>query len=312
MISHALTGASLTGIIVKKPTRKQLVLGGLLALVPDIDTFVVVLGREYYLEYHRVVLHSFVVMLLLAPLLAWILSYRSWFRFGQGLLVTILALSSHLILDTMTSWGTALLFPILDFRYALNIVFMFDLWYPLLMAGLITYVHIKNKDRTFYLAASFLGTSYFVLSFLMKQHSQDLFRRELKQRNIETSNSILMVAQPRSPFTWAALVATNDTVYYGVKPHFSNSFNRFESRPITPETANLIKASETKSVLEFKKFAQYPWVEYQEKNEGPSYRWLDLSKEISGIERSNLNFSMRVDFDHAGNIIYEGFNTPKK
>ncbi|MBK7892041.1 MAG: metal-dependent hydrolase [Bdellovibrionales bacterium] len=312
ILSHGLTGAILTGIVVKNPSRKQMLIGAGLALIPDIDTVAALWGREYYLEYHRVVMHTIFFVVLASPLLAWGLSKRGWFTFGSGLVVSSLAMVSHLFLDLMTSWGTAVLYPVQETRHAGNVVFMFDVWYPIWCGSLLFLSHRKKCQRFGFTVAFFLSMGYFLMAYISKEFSTTQFEAAIQKAEKGAVKDLFLVAQPWSPFTWAGFATAESKVYYSVKGHFSNQFETLKTVAILPESQELWDLQNHSEVIKFKRFARLPWVEMVNENGIKSYRWIDLSKEVSGIERSNKNFGVRIDINSQGEIVYQGFTYPSK
>lgn len=312
ILSHGFTGAILTGALVKNPTRKQVLIGAGLALLPDMDTIAALWGRQYYFEYHRVIFHSIFFAILASLLLAWFFSKKGWFTFVQGTVISFLAILSHLFLDGMTSWGTAIFYPLSNVRYAGNVVFMFDVWYPFWCAVLLYFCIHKKVNRAIYMLAFVLSACYFLMAFTSKVMSKISFEEQVNKNIKGTVSDIFLVAQPWSPWTWAGFAVDESKIYYAVKPHFSNTFESFKSVDRMPESAELRELQNNTEVINFKTFARLPWVELVDDNGIKSYRWIDLSKEVSGIEQSNKNFGVRVDIDSQGRILYKGFTYPSR
>ena len=117
-LTHALSGALLAratapGGATGAQRLKRVVAGFLACAAPDLDFVVGFLGPVRYLELHRGVSHS----LLLLPAWAWLLSWllaallrdrRGW-RAYFG--VTGMGLAAHIAGDVITSFGTMVLAP---------------------------------------------------------------------------------------------------------------------------------------------------------------------------------------------------------
>jgi inner membrane protein len=122
-------------------------LGAVAGLLPDIDVLFAV-GGDYFdqLVLHRGITHSLIFPPLAGPVLgglAWWLErrYRSdrdppgdkEQRLGAWVLVATLALLSHPLLDYLTPYGTQLLLPFSDARFAINAMPIIDPLYTLLL-----------------------------------------------------------------------------------------------------------------------------------------------------------------------------------
>jgi membrane-bound metal-dependent hydrolase YbcI (DUF457 family) len=126
-VTHAASGALLARLF-KLPAAGWGVLAGvILATLPDLDYVLVFWDRLAYLRHHRGVTHSIWAV----PLFAWLGAAagrwrggRAWFKplFWLG----IAAMTTHLILDLATSFGTQIFSPISNRRYTLDWVFIID------------------------------------------------------------------------------------------------------------------------------------------------------------------------------------------
>lgn len=120
------------------------VLGAAAGALPDVDVLFSV-GGDYFdqLVTHRGITHS----LLFAPVMGPLLGLAAWWwrrprenpPGGAGpwawILVATLALLSHPLLDLLTPYGTQLLLPFSNARFALNVMPIIDPLYTLLLAG---------------------------------------------------------------------------------------------------------------------------------------------------------------------------------
>ncbi|MCL1146857.1 metal-dependent hydrolase [Shewanella marinintestina] len=138
-ITQAALGATVAGVIAgKRCNAKVLLAGALLGTLPDLDVFIDYGDDISNTVKHRGFSHSLLILLpfslLLAglfkrfkPLAGWSFS-RLWFLIAASLI-------THPLLDTFTSYGTQLLWPIAGY-YSLSSVFIIDPLYtlPLLIA----------------------------------------------------------------------------------------------------------------------------------------------------------------------------------
>lgn len=139
------------GAALPEATRKKTyvgiagILGFLAGMAPDLD----VLIRSdndtlLFLEYHRQFTHSLIFIpvggLLCALAFHWILGRRKRLRFAQTLLFCTLGYATHGLLDTFTSYGTMLLWPFSDERFAWNFISVID---PLFTAPILVLVGLS-------------------------------------------------------------------------------------------------------------------------------------------------------------------------
>ena len=125
-------------------------LGFLAGMAADLD----VLFRSstdplLFLEYHRQFTHSLVFIpiggLLSACVLHWILGRRWKLGFRQTALFCTLGYATHALLDAATSYGTMLLWPFSDERFAWKIISVVDPLFSLPIAGLVALAALKRK-----------------------------------------------------------------------------------------------------------------------------------------------------------------------
>jgi membrane-bound metal-dependent hydrolase YbcI (DUF457 family) len=128
-VTHAAVGALVgrvaapTGLS-NAGTRRYALAGALLAVTPDADHVLEWFGAEAYLLHHRGPTHSLAFVAASAALV--LLAGRE--PRGRHALLVAAALLSHLALDVLTPYGTALLWPIADAWVALDVLPIFCPW----------------------------------------------------------------------------------------------------------------------------------------------------------------------------------------
>ncbi|HVB87816.1 MAG TPA: metal-dependent hydrolase [Candidatus Dormibacteraeota bacterium] len=142
-ITHGITGALLgKGLFSKREAKVAIFAATLGAIFPDIDMVAEVVSHDplAIVKYHRSITHSFVAMpffaMLLAaltpPVLKWLkrryASLKDWEApsFWMLTLIYAVGISSHIILDGMTSFGTRMWYPISSVRVAWDMLFIVD------------------------------------------------------------------------------------------------------------------------------------------------------------------------------------------
>src|SRR5579859_6577212 len=143
-LTHALSGALLARATAPKSPpagslARRVAAGFLACAAPDLDFVAGFFGPVAYLEHHRGVTHSLVMLPLWALALSWLLAFllrepRGW-RALYG--VASLGIALHIAGDVITSFGTQVLAPLSDWRAAIGTTFIIDLWFSgIIVAGL--------------------------------------------------------------------------------------------------------------------------------------------------------------------------------
>lgn len=170
--------------------------GAVLGAAPDLDVLFSV-GGDFFdnLVHHRGYTHSLVVLAAVGPLFGhWL-----WRRYGDGrrwrrrhwwwLAIAALALLSHPLLDWLTPYGTQLLLPFTDRRYAVNAMPIVDPLYSLiLLSGLLAGALLKAPRRRKIAAVAALLASCSYLAYGWQQN-------QLAERLADGQFAALRVAQ---------------------------------------------------------------------------------------------------------------------
>jgi inner membrane protein len=212
-LTHALSGALLARATAPKdaPPRslpRRIAAGFLACAAPDLDFVLSYAGPVVYLEQHRGVTHSVLLLPLWALLLSWLLAKilrepRGW-RALYG--VTVLALATHIAGDLITGFGTVIFAPFSDWRAALGATFIIDLWFSgIILGGLLLSV-VLRKTRLPAIAASAVLAGYVGFQYVQKQKAIDFGQDYALSQKI---GNAVVSAHPRpvSPFNWTVFVS---------------------------------------------------------------------------------------------------------
>ncbi len=105
--------------------------GAVSGMAPDLD-FLIRSDTDplLYLKYHRQFTHSLIFIpvgsLICALVFHWLLGRRWQISFGLTYLFCLLGYATHGLLDACTSYGTQLLWPFSDARFAWNTISIVD------------------------------------------------------------------------------------------------------------------------------------------------------------------------------------------
>jgi inner membrane protein len=258
------------------------------AMIPDIDNFVGIGNPELYLIHHRGITHSFLGGLVVACLLAGL--FRLFTRsipFWKGAVIAYAAVSIHIFLDLITSYGTQIFAPLTDERYTLRCVFIIDPLFTLTLIGFWTAAAIwQRKGRSIAIAGLCCLVIYPGISLgvrkVLESHLNGRLRAEgVRFERLELSPEIL------TPFVWKVVVEDESHYRMGSVDIFSLR------RPIHLES--FLKADQ--SLLQelgrnvsffrtFNWFAVYPIMRIQKSGDGSRVTFGDLRFYSTLIRRS--------------------------
>lgn len=194
---------------------KSALWGAIGGTLPDLDAFIDHGNAILNMTRHRAESHSLLVLTLLAPVMAWLVSrvHREPALFKRWWLALWLVLITHPLLDSMTVYGTQLLQPLSDHPFVVGSVFIIDPVYTLLLlVGVIATLSLKSARGLAWNAAGLvLSTLYLAWSFGAQQYVTQMARESLEQQGIETVG-LLVTPAPFNTVLWR-LVAMTPTHY---------------------------------------------------------------------------------------------------
>lgn len=215
-LTHALSGALFARATARRdaPPRslpRRIAAGFFACAAPDLDFVAGFFGPVAYLENHRGVTHSLVMLPLWAWLLSWALATilrdpRGW-RALYG--VCALGLGLHIAGDVITSYGTMVLAPLSDWRAGIGTTFIIDLWFSgIIVAGLAASLALR-RSRAPALAACAVLVGYVGFQYLVKQRAIDFGERWALSHGLRGA---VVSAEPRpvSLFNWTVFVSDAD------------------------------------------------------------------------------------------------------
>jgi inner membrane protein len=174
------------GAALPQATRKKShvriagVLGFLSGMAADLDYLLRSSSDPLlFLEYHRQFTHSLAFIpvggVLMALALHWILGRRWNLGFRQTALYCTLGYATHALLDAATSYGTMLLWPFSDERFAWKIVSVVDPLFTLPLAGLVLISALRRKP-VFARVALVWAAAYLALGVVQHRTALEMAR----------------------------------------------------------------------------------------------------------------------------------------
>jgi len=221
-LTHALTGAVLARATAsgtpgpnELSVRARVLAGAAAAAFPDIDHALGYVSPVVYLEYHRGLTHSILLLPLWALMLAWTCSRiardrrgtRPWFG------VCALGIAVHIAGDLITSFGTMILAPVSNHRFGIGTTFIIDPWFTgIMVAGLVGSL-IFRHSRVSAVVASLALVSYVGVQAIAKEEAEHFGARYAHAQKLPGAK---VDAHPRpvSPFNWTVFVTSDERIDY--------------------------------------------------------------------------------------------------
>ena len=129
-LTHTATGLFLSRAGLDRLTPYAAPILMLAANIPDIDVVSAAGGSLTYLNYHRYLTHSVLMLPLMAllPVLLVRLLARRPLRWAGAYLISVIGVGSHLALDSTNIYGIRLLLPVSARWFHLDITSVIDIW----------------------------------------------------------------------------------------------------------------------------------------------------------------------------------------
>ncbi|WP_286743183.1 metal-dependent hydrolase [Pseudoalteromonas sp. UBA2102] len=206
-------------VLGNKIGRKAALWGAALGTLPDLDVFIPYGGPVEAFTYHRGFSHSFIVHLLISPLIVWlILKIHSGMQIHKArwFWLVFLCLSTHALLDSFTVYGTQLIWPLSEHPFAISNIFIIDPLYtlPLFLAFLCTLIPKIHTPRIYKINAAMLVLSslYLCSSLILKVIINNKIDAAFAHKHIHINNYVSTPA-PLTTLLWR-VVAMSDGQYY--------------------------------------------------------------------------------------------------
>lgn len=219
--------------------KKGAVWGAVLGTLPDLDIVAnLFLDAVDSLAAHRSASHSFLIALLLSPVIAYFLrrlhikdkaTHREW------TLMVFLVWTTHIFVDLLTVYGTQIFWPASRHPFGIDSIFIIDPLYTLPLAlGVLLALRAKVGSRKRFRINAFflvLSTLYLTWGMSVKLFVHSSFKQGLASRGIKTEE-VMTAPTPLNTVLWQGLALQNDTLHAGLYSVFdSRTPNRFVAIP---------------------------------------------------------------------------------
>jgi inner membrane protein len=196
------------------PLRTRVAVGSLAAAFPDADIVLTWISPVTYLTQHRGLTHSWIMLPVWSVLLAWIVSRLLRDERGARPYFGVIALGIgiHILGDWITSFGTIMLAPLSDHRFALGTTFIIDLALTgIILVGLLGCV-LWRRSRTPALIGLAAVTAYIAFQWLQQQSALAFGEQYARSRKL-AQYQVAALPRPLSPFNWTIFVTADERYY---------------------------------------------------------------------------------------------------
>jgi len=228
-LTQIVLGASVAGLVGIKPFGRKAIIGGaLLGTLPDLDVFLSYTTAIDNFTFHRGFSHSLFVLAALSLFLyGLVLLIKPNLNVHKKalFLVIFLPLITHPLLDSFTSYGTQLLWPISSPPIAWSSVFVIDPIFtlPLLIAVIGIWFNYRSKkwqkvNRVMLL----ISCLYLALGQWQFWH----IHQRVMQDPITKQSDVFISATPLNTYLWR-VISYHDDIYYEAVTH------AFDKQPLS-------------------------------------------------------------------------------
>lgn len=222
-------------VLGKKVGNKAMLYGAVAGTIPDLDIFAShFVDTVTAIEFHRGFTHSIFFSVAFAPVFGWMISKierRSAASWKDWSWLMFFGLFTHPLLDSFTTWGTQLFWP-LELRLAFKSIFVIDPLYtlPFLIFLILAMRSARGteKRRKYNRLGILISTGYLLVSVCLKGLAYQKFKAALEDQHIE----YLQLETKPSPFNtilWTANVEVEHAYLIGDYSFFDTKPIEFES-----------------------------------------------------------------------------------
>lgn len=189
--------------------RQRTLCGALAAGFPDIDYVVILVDTLTYLNLHRGITHSLLMMPLWAGLLALVFGALYKCRWQAFYFVCVVGLTIHIVGDVLTPYGTKIFAPFSDYGFSIWTTFVIDpILTGLLVFGLLVSVFVARIARVAQLTLLAVA-GYVGIQMWLHSHALDVAHNFATDRSLSHSRAYAL-PQPLSPFHWKLMLEDTD------------------------------------------------------------------------------------------------------
>ena len=222
-VTQATLGAAIgEAVLGRKIGNKGMLWGAIAATLPDLDViFVPLYNNIQRISIHRGYSHSILVSVVVATLLAWLFykwKAKSGVKFFEWWGLFFLALFTHILLDSFTTYGTQLFLPFSDYRVGLDSITIIDPFYTVpLLAGILSalfFARTHPKRRLANNLGLIISTLYLSFTMVNKSRINNVVESSLEQQQINYE-SFLTIPASAGSLLWYGVAKSPEGLYIG-------------------------------------------------------------------------------------------------
>jgi len=234
----ALGAAVGEAVLGRRVGTRAIAWGAIVGTLPDLDVFVPLGDVVRDFTYHRSASHSLFMLALVTPLLVWLIlkihpSLREHRK--RWLLLVYLVFATHVLLDSFTTYGTQLFWPLVTTPVSFSTIFIIDPLYtlPLLIGVTAALLMTRDSDRGHLVNRYGLVVSSIYLAWTVGASLWvgKTFRDSLRAQNI-IYEQVFTVPAPFNSLLWRSVVMDANGYYEAYYSLLDNNDNiRFSHYP---------------------------------------------------------------------------------
>jgi inner membrane protein len=259
--------------------------------LPDIDIVAGLYDMPAYIEYHRGITHSFLGIPVLSIVLA-----AAMFRFTGNLfrtfVIAVLAMTSHLFLDYLNTYGVRPLLPFDGTWLYGDALFVIDpVFDAVLIAALVAGHFMQGRRRQLALIGLTVVALYVGLCLEL---------RSLSRSHLAGFQKAGISPTPLNPFQWIGLIDNPADVSVVTIAPFRGIVDTPQPFPKAPADEIVARAAESRSGRAFHGFARFPVTNVESRNSRFFVTFFDVR-----FYRGGRAFSAKIELDASGRILDE-------
>lgn len=270
------------------------------ALAPDVDVAARLWDPMAAITVHRIGTHSFLggtIVAIVVAALVWVVSRENFLRlFG----VAYLGLLSHIALDVLTPFGTAVLWPLSDRRFALAQHYLIDPIFSALVLGFLVGTFRFKAKRTSLAKIGLAGIVFYLIAAGAQQRiAFSRWQGVMESQGIRPIRLAVLPLFP-GPFRWLGVSETEEAFYQ--QDFWLYGSDARPPRKFSKTKVDLGYVERLREVQLFLNFARFPL--RQVRIDGPfrivEYHELAFADHPLGILGGPL--SLRIWVNDSGNV----------
>lgn len=223
----------------------------------------------------------------------------------EWIILFFVSATFHLVLDTLTTFGTRLYWPFSNTRVSISSIAIADPLYTipfaLFILGAAMLPRINSKRRMYTYLGLAISSMYLILTFINKKNIDTIFEKSLQKENI-TFQSYITVPTILNNLLWYGIAKQDSNYVYGY-------YSIMDAEPVFKNLAsirgnhhllNSFQGQETKQVLPWFSNGYYSVID---KGEG-CYLYSDLRfGSVNGNMESDKNHIFKFDLKEQNGIL---------